>query len=101
MNPAPTVAARLLIALIRGYRLFFSAWLGSACRFTPTCSAYSMRALQEHGALRGTGLTLARLARCHPWCAGGIDLVPKHGPQPRSEATLARAIRRSSRHRYP
>jgi uncharacterized protein len=101
MNSEPNLAARVLIVLIKGYRLFFSAWLGSACRFTPTCSAYSMLALQEHGAVRGTGLTLARLARCHPWCAGGIDLVPKHSPPSSGEATLARAIRRSARRRYP
>jgi uncharacterized protein len=65
-----------LIALVKGYRLLLSPWLGSACRFTPTCSAYSLEALQRHGAAGGTYLTLARLVRCHPWCAGGHDPVP-------------------------
>lgn len=67
---------RLLMALVRGYRFFLSPWLGSACRFEPTCSVYSLQALERHGALGGTYLTLGRLARCHPWCNGGHDPVP-------------------------
>jgi uncharacterized protein len=67
---------RFLMALVRGYRLLLSPWLGSACRFEPTCSAYSLQALKEHGAAAGTYLTLRRLARCHPLCAGGHDPVP-------------------------
>jgi uncharacterized protein len=70
---------RLLIALIRAYRFFLSPWLGSACRFEPTCSAYALQALQQHGAAGGSYLTLRRLARCHPWCEGGCDPVPTHG----------------------
>ena len=71
----------LLIALVRGYRLLLSPWLGSACRFTPTCSAYALQALQDHGALAGSYLTAARLARCHPWCDGGHDPVPAQPPR--------------------
>jgi putative membrane protein insertion efficiency factor len=56
----------LLMALVRGYRLLLSPWLGSACRFEPTCSAYSLQALERHGAAAGSYLTLRRLARCHP-----------------------------------
>ena len=67
---------RALITLVKGYRLLLSPWLGSACRFEPTCSAYSLEALERHGAARGSYLTLHRLARCHPWCAGGHDPVP-------------------------
>ncbi len=66
----------LLIALVKGYRFLLSPWLGSACRFEPTCSAYSLQALQQHGALAGSYLTASRLLRCHPWCAGGHDPVP-------------------------
>ena len=69
-----------LIALVKGYRLLLSPWLGSACRFEPTCSAYSLQALERHGAAAGSYLTLARLVRCHPWCAGGIDDVPAQPP---------------------
>lgn len=73
----------LLIGLVKGYRLLLSPWLGSACRFEPTCSAYSLQALQQHGAGGGTYLTLARLVRCHPWCAGGHDPVPESITPPR------------------
>ena len=70
-----------LIALVKGYRFFLSPWLGSACRFEPTCSVYALEALQSHGAGAGSYLTLARLARCHPWCAGGTDTVPEQAPR--------------------
>ena len=71
---------RLLIGLVRGYKLLFSAWLGSSCRFEPTCSSYSLDALRRHGAAAGSYLTVARLVRCHPWCQGGLDPVPDHKP---------------------
>lgn len=66
----------VLIGLIKSYRLLLSPWLGSACRFEPSCSAYSLQALQQHGAWAGSSLTLRRLVRCHPWCEGGLDPVP-------------------------
>lgn len=69
----------LLIGLVKGYRLLLSPWLGSACRFEPTCSAYSLQALQQHGAAMGSYLTLRRLVRCQPWCEGGHDPVPTMG----------------------
>ena len=65
----------LLVGLVKGYRLLLSPWLGSACRFEPTCSLYAIDALQQHGALAGSYLTLRRLARCHPWCMGGCDQI--------------------------
>jgi putative membrane protein insertion efficiency factor len=71
----------LLIGLVKGYRLLLSPWLGSACRFTPTCSVYSIQALERHGAAAGSYLTLARLARCQPWCSGGHDDVPLEKPR--------------------
>ncbi len=74
------LATRLLIQLVRGYRLLLSPWLGSACRFTPTCSAYALGALERHGALAGASLTVYRLLRCHPLCAGGHDPVPDNPP---------------------
>ena len=70
--------ATLLMLLVRSYRFFLSPWLGSACRFEPTCSAYSLQALEMHGAAAGTYLTLHRLVRCGPWCTGGHDPVPEH-----------------------
>ena len=71
----------LLIGLVRGYRLLLSPWLGSACRFEPTCSLYALQALQQHGAAAGSYLTLRRLVRCHPWCDGGHDPVPQEPPR--------------------
>ena len=72
---------RVLIGLVKLYRLLLSPWLGSACRFYPTCSAYSMAALELHGAAAGSYLTLSRLARCQPWCQGGHDPVPVERPR--------------------
>ena len=71
----------LLIGVVKGYRLILSPWLGSACRFEPTCSAYSLQALQQYGAAAGSYLTLRRLVRCHPWCEGGCDPVPAELPR--------------------
>lgn len=65
-----------LIAAIRIYQRYISRWTPSACRFTPTCSEYAAQALEKYGALRGTGLALARLSRCHPFHRGGDDPLP-------------------------
>ncbi len=68
---------RLLIGLIKAYRLLLSPWLGSSCRFEPTCSVYALQALQRFGAAKGSYLMLHRIGRCHPWCDGGLDPVPE------------------------
>ncbi|HSV69480.1 MAG TPA: membrane protein insertion efficiency factor YidD [Methylibium sp.] len=78
---APSLGARLLRGLVQGYRLLFSAWVGSGCRFTPSCSAYALEAIDRHGALGGGWLTAGRLLRCHPGCAGGHDAVPPQPPR--------------------
>ncbi len=70
------------MGLVRAYRLLLSPLVGSGCRFEPTCSAYSLGALERHGALGGSYLTLRRLVRCHPWCDGGCDPVPDQIPRP-------------------
>ncbi|MFU8789815.1 MAG: membrane protein insertion efficiency factor YidD [Methylobacter sp.] len=67
----------MLIALIKFYRYFISPLLGSSCRFYPSCSSYSLEALQLHGAIIGSYLTLKRLLKCHPFHEGGIDPVPE------------------------
>ena len=69
-------AAWLLSLPVRGYRLFFSPWVGHGCRYQPTCSAYALEALARHGALRGGWLTIRRIGRCHPWGGSGYDPVP-------------------------
>jgi putative membrane protein insertion efficiency factor len=69
----------LLLFLIRVYRLAISPLIGPCCRFEPSCSVYAEEALHTHGALRGTALTLWRLARCQPFGRGGLDPVPRRG----------------------
>jgi uncharacterized protein len=68
-----------LIALLRFYKLAVSPLLGNRCRFYPSCSDYAREAIQYHGAAHGTYLAAKRLCRCHPFSAGGIDLVPVPG----------------------
>ena len=75
------IAQRLLMGVVRGYRLLLSPWLGSSCRFEPTCSAYALQALERHGAATGSYLTVHRLVRCGPWCQGGHDPVPPQAPR--------------------
>ena len=72
---------RLLVGVVKAYRLLLSPWLGGACRFTPTCSVYAIEALERHGAAAGSYLAAARIARCNPWCAGGHDPVPADKPR--------------------
>jgi putative membrane protein insertion efficiency factor len=69
---------RLLTLILRGYQLLLSPLLGNHCRFYPSCSQYAIEAITQHGPARGGWLALRRLARCHPWHAGGYDPVPDH-----------------------
>jgi putative membrane protein insertion efficiency factor len=68
--------AKFFVMVVRGYQLAISPWLPPACRYTPRCSQYAIEALQRHGALKGSWLAARRLARCHPFRAGGHDPVP-------------------------
>ena len=70
-----------LVSVVKAYRLLLKAWIGASCRFEPSCSAYALQALEIHGAAAGSYLSLTRLARCHPWCAGGCDPVPLEAPR--------------------
>ncbi|MER6808355.1 membrane protein insertion efficiency factor YidD [Spirillospora sp. NPDC000708] len=91
-TPGPVAA--VLILLVRAYRRFLSPLLGQQCRFTPTCSTYGLKALQVHGAARGTWLTVRRIARCHPFHPGGHDPVP---PKKTSSAKAKAASSNSGR----
>ena len=73
-----SVAAKLLIAVMRAYRRWVSPYLQARCRFEPSCSSYAVDALARHGAIRGGALSIRRIARCHPWSEGGVDRVPAH-----------------------
>ena len=67
---------RVLTSLIRFYQYAVSPLLGSNCRFYPSCSCYAHEAVNVHGALRGSWLSVRRILRCHPWHPGGYDPVP-------------------------
>ncbi len=67
---------KLVIFPIKFYRYAISPMMASHCRFYPSCSAYAIEAIEQHGALRGGWLATRRLGRCHPWNAGGFDPVP-------------------------
>jgi len=64
------------IFLVRGYQLLVSPFLGNNCRFTPSCSQYTIEAIRMHGLFRGSYLSVRRLGRCHPFHPGGHDPVP-------------------------
>lgn len=80
MNPA--IAAVLLVPrnaavlILRAYRAVISPLYGDVCRYYPSCSAYALGAIQEHGVVVGSFLGIRRILRCHPWAAGGVDDVP-------------------------
>jgi putative membrane protein insertion efficiency factor len=81
--------ARLVVLLIVGYRRFVSPVLGENCRYLPSCSEYARMAIEEWGLLRGGTLGIARILRCHPWSATGLDLPPRKGAQ-RTAASIGR-----------
>jgi len=66
----------LAVILLKGYRAVVSPLYGDVCRYYPSCSHYTLQAVQHHGLTRGAWLGARRIARCHPWAAGGIDDVP-------------------------
>jgi putative membrane protein insertion efficiency factor len=72
--------AALLLSLIRVYQRLLSPLLGPVCRFSPSCSHYMAICIERHGAARGSWLGLRRLARCHPFHPGGVDLPPERDP---------------------
>jgi len=90
------IVKRLLMGLVKAYRLLLSPWLGGSCRFEPTCSAYALQALEQHGAAAGSYLTLHRIARCQPWCDGGHDPVPPEKPRLFSQLLSPTSTKKSS-----
>lgn len=80
---------RFLIALVRGYQIILSPWLGRVCRFEPSCSRYAVACLAAHGAMRGSLLSVKRLCKCHPLHPGGFDPPPP--PKEKSGAPVVRA----------
>jgi putative membrane protein insertion efficiency factor len=78
---------KLVHLMLRGYQLLISPLLGNHCRFYPSCSQYAIEAVDRHGILRGGGLALRRLSRCHPWHPGGFDPVPDRAGACRAPAS--------------
>ena len=76
MSAVPPAPARAIAGAFAAYKSFVSPLLPPACRFTPTCSEYARQAVLRHGVRRGLALAMRRLARCHPFHAGGPDPVP-------------------------
>jgi uncharacterized protein len=87
----------VLIFLLKAYRLVISPLYGNVCRYYPSCSAYALRAVQAHGAIKGSWLAGRRLLRCHPWALGGYDPVPgtpEHAEELRLQAAQLEAAAR-------
>ncbi|MBA8817065.1 hypothetical protein FHX48_002159 [Microbacterium halimionae] len=83
----PLLPRNLVLGFLHGYRATISHTYGDVCKYYPSCSAYAVGAVQQHGAAKGSVLAAARLARCHPWAEGGIDDVPS---KPRYQYELTR-----------
>ncbi|MCB0360325.1 MAG: membrane protein insertion efficiency factor YidD [Bdellovibrionales bacterium] len=77
LHLADRLACRVLAAMLRAWNYALSPLFGDRCRFHPSCSRYAVEALERHGLLRGSWLTLRRVVRCQPWCDGGVDPVPE------------------------
>ncbi|MFZ1409863.1 MAG: membrane protein insertion efficiency factor YidD [Micropruina sp.] len=90
----------VLLALLRTYRAVISPLYGNVCKYYPTCSAYSLHAVEVHGAARGSWLTLRRLGRCHPWSLGGYDPVPGTPEAEEWAAEQARASHQDTGHHH-
>ncbi|MBQ3428566.1 MAG: membrane protein insertion efficiency factor YidD [Mogibacterium sp.] len=76
MKSKKSISQRILIAFVRAYQLGISPYIGAHCRYTPTCSAYFIQAVEKYGALKGSWLGIKRILRCHPGHPGGYDPVP-------------------------
>lgn len=82
MRTIGLIPRNIVIVLLRVYRAVISPLYGQVCRYYPSCSAYGLGAVQEHGVVRGGWLTVRRLGRCHPWADGGIDDWPVNEVSP-------------------
>lgn len=72
---------RIVLSLLRGYKVLISPYFAGSCRYVPSCSEYAVDAVAAYGVLRGSVLAIRRLARCHPFGGHGLDVVPRRKPQ--------------------
>ena len=82
-----SIVKPLLLGIIWLYQKVLSPWTGNQCRFYPSCSHYAKQAIEVHGALRGSGLAVKRICKCHPGNPGGFDYVPGTEPHDNAEAS--------------
>ncbi len=75
------VPRNVCVLVLRIYRAVISPLYGDVCRYYPSCSSYALQAIQQYGVVRGSWLASRRIARCHPWAAGGVDDVPQRTVQ--------------------
>ena len=99
MNPLQKAARAALCAHIRAYQRFISPGLGRNCRFTPSCSQYTLEAIQTHGCIKGLLLGIWRIARCNPLGRWGFDPVPEKGRWQNPARRLSPAKLFSTRHK--
>ena len=85
MNLLKLIFSKIIVGLVRFYQLAISPWMGSSCRYSPTCSQYMIEAVNEWGPLKGFWLGIKRIGRCHPWGDHGHDPVPKNELNIKSE----------------
>lgn len=93
MSTLLLVPRNVCVALLVAYRTVVSPLYGDVCRYYPSCSAYTLQAIQQHGAIKGVWLGARRIARCHPWAAGGVDDIPE--PRTRWSTTRHGFVRAS------
>lgn len=82
---ASDIAQRMMIALVKAYRLGVAPLLAPRCRHLPTCSEYFIEAVEQHGPLYGGYYGLKRILRCHPWGTSGLDPVPPRAETPKAK----------------
>lgn len=82
LRALPLLPRNVLLAALHAYRASISHVYGDVCRYYPSCSAYAVGAVQQHGAVKGVAFAAARIARCHPWAPGGVDDPPAHPRYP-------------------
>lgn len=79
------LAEQVLILLVRFYQVSISPFLGPSCRYSPTCSTYTIQAIKEWGPIKGSWLAVKRISSCHPWGGHGYDPVPKRKNPPNNK----------------
>ena len=77
MGKIANTLSNSLTLTIKAYQFVLSPLLRNRCRFYPSCSSYTLEAIQQHGSCHGCFLAIKRILRCHPWHPGGVDLVPE------------------------